>query len=630
MIIRKIKIFIIIFVILGVAGALGFYLISSRDAKISYETETIKRGNIIQTVSETGTIKSVKEINLSFLNSGRIKKINVNIGDMVIKDMVLAELDYDNLEIKKQEALANISANKESLNKLLSGATQEEIAISKANVNQAKRAYENAKIEFEKTKNIVEENILQAKKTLNDLESNSENNITAYEQSIITAQTNLKNTKETYQRIIDNYEETAISVSDDKIAVAKTALDTIDRILNDDDAKDLISVKDKTYLNNAKQEYQDGKNAINDNNNYSTISNLVEKTQITLNIVFDALQSTFSALEKSVVSSDFTQAELDAFKADISAKQTIIAAAISSMQTVKQNLDDAILSYNTNVSTKKNALAQSQASYNDAINTAKNNLKTAEFSGEQQITLSQSKVDTTLEAWNVAETKLKQIIAPANKHDVLLAKAKLKQAELAFDTIKDQIKNSLIKAPISGQITKINYEEGEQFQMGQPVISMLGKNNFEIEVLISEADIAKLKINDLAKITLDAFGEDLKFNGKVFFIEPAETIIQDVIYYKVNIKFIEDNIFKKNSKNIKSGMTANIYITTANKNNVLIIPSRAIIDKNENEKFTRFLINGQIIENKIKTGLHGDEGFVEIISGAKEGDEVITYIKTEK
>ena len=77
-------------------------------------------------------------------------------------------------------------------------------------------------------------------------------------------------------------------------------------------------------------------------------------------------------------------------------------------------------------------------------------------------------------------------------------------------------------------------------------------------------------------------------------------------------------------------MTANIYITTANKNNVLIIPSRAIIDKNENEKFTRFLINGQIIENKIKTGLHGDEGFVEIISGAKEGDEVITYIKTEK
>ena len=195
MIVKKIKIFIILFIILGIASGFGFYFKTSKDKKILYETKDVYRGDIIQTVSETGTIKSVKEIDLSFLNSGRIKKINVNIGDTVVKDMVLAELDYESLEINKQEALARITASKESLNKLYSGATTENINVAKANVKQAKTAYENSKTELNKIEKIVAENISQANKTLNNLKSNAKDNITAYEQSIITAETNLKNTK---------------------------------------------------------------------------------------------------------------------------------------------------------------------------------------------------------------------------------------------------------------------------------------------------------------------------------------------------------------------------------------------------------------------------------------------------
>ena len=56
---------------------------------------------------------------------------------------------------------------------------------------------------------------------------------------------------------------------------------------------------------------------------------------------------------------------------------------------------------------------------------------------------------------------------------------------------------------------------------------MLGENNFEIEVLVSEADIAKVEKDDEVIITLDAFGDETEFTGIVYFIEPAETEVPE-------------------------------------------------------------------------------------------------------
>jgi len=204
-------------------------------------------------------------------------------------------------------------------------------------------------------------------------------------------------------------------------------------------------------------------------------------------------------------------------------------------------------------------------------------------------------------------------------HELALAKA-----QAALDLVKNQIANNFIKAPVAGTITKKNYEAGEQFALSRPVFSLLGANNFAIEVDVSESDIAKVSLNDPVEITLDAFGEDVKFAGLVKFIEPAETVIQDVIYYKVKINF------DGRGKDIKSGMTANANITTAKKDNILIAPSRAVIKKNSNGKFVRLLIGQQITEVSVTIGLRGDNGLVEILTGLSEGDAVVTYIQQSK
>ena len=82
-------------------------------------------------------------------------------------------------------------------------------------------------------------------------------------------------------------------------------------------------------------------------------------------------------------------------------------------------------------------------------------------------------------------------------------------------------------------------------------------------------------------------------------------------------------------KEIKSGMTANVIITTAQKTNILTIPNRAIIDKNGSGKFVKVLsVDNNVTEKKIEVGLSGDEGMIEIISGLSEGEKIVTYTNT--
>jgi HlyD family secretion protein len=615
--ITKIIIIIIILLAVGVSAYFGL----SKKPTVEYTTVKVLRGDLIQTVSETGTIKASSEINLNFLNSGRIAKILVKTGDNVKKDQILAELDFSNLSIKEREARAN-------LNKLTAGATRTEIAVSEANVNQAFSAYTAAQSELEKVKNTAEENITQAEKTLDDLESDLPGDITVYEQAILAAETSLENTKKTYQKSISNKEDIILTTIGAELADGATALDDINTIINDSDTEGALSVKNTSYLDAAKISRADGvlllqtaenslaiakaaKTEGNTDKAFSDAKSALDKTFASLNNIYDAL-------ENSVTSSNFTQAELDAYKTTTSADLTTISASISNLQTANQNLDDARLAYDTNVSNSEKALKKAQVDYDNAVINGRNALNTARISGDQQITAAEAKINSALESWQVAKAQLAKLKAPARSEDIILQ-------QTALDSVKKQIEDSIIKAPIDGTVTKVNYEIGEQWSAAEPVISLLAENNFEIEVDISEADIAKVNVGDKAEITLDAFGDDVKFAGEVSFLEPAETVIQDVVYYKTKIEFIDE---KKVAQNIKPGMTANAVITTMEKKNVLIMPARAVVEKNGNGRIVRVLVNGEVEEKPVEVGLRGDEGMVEVLSGVKEGDEVVTFVKT--
>ena len=103
-------------------------------------------------------------------------------------------------------------------------------------------------------------------------------------------------------------------------------------------------------------------------------------------------------------------------------------------------------------------------------------------------------------------------------------------------------------------------------------------------------------------------------------IEPAETIVEGVVYYRVKVLF--ENINEK----IKSGMSADVTIETNKKENVLYIPQRAVSSK-DSKKFVKIPDNKGVKELEVITGLKGSNGEIEIIFGLNEGDKVISFIK---
>ena len=204
--------------IIIIAGAGSFLWLNNRQPQVEYTTVELKRENLVQTVSEVGTVKAKKELELNFSQTGRLNKISSKVGDVVKKDQVLVELDQSSFLIKEQEALSSLNVARAGLSKLLAGSTASEIAIYEAQVNSAKTSYLAAMEDYTKTQDSVDETALQAQKKLTDLQSDDP----------------LVNT---YEQSIENNRDSLITIADSKIDAAGVALDYADRILSDNDIK---------------------------------------------------------------------------------------------------------------------------------------------------------------------------------------------------------------------------------------------------------------------------------------------------------------------------------------------------------------------------------------------------------
>ncbi len=159
-------------------------------------------------------------------------------------------------------------------------------------------------------------------------------------------------------------------------------------------------------------------------------------------------------------------------------------------------------------------------------------------------------------------------------------------------------------------------------KLPKEVIVLQDVGNLHTEADVSEANVASLQLGQSIDYTFDALGPDKHFQGKVLTINPASTIISGVVNYKVTGNL--DNI-----PNIKPGMTANMTILVAKKDNVLAIPSTAVINKN-NKQYVKVIDDSKkktYHEVQVQTGLPADGGLIEVVSGLEDRQEIITYIK---
>lgn len=622
-----------------VLAIIAIWWFSSRNNDISYSTVKVSRGQLIQTVNESGVLQPVREVALNFMNPGRIQDIKVRLGDEVSAGMELAVLDSSSLSSRKLEAQAGLQIAQANLSKILAGASGENIAVGEASVSQARAGVEAAQSDLDKIKKSTAENIRQAEKSLADLESNSPTTVTPQEQSVNSALTTLNNAQKTGDASVANARSSALISIDDKMLAAKVALDNINKLLEDDDADAVLSVKNSSLLTQTKDARLKAialigpaeKSALAAKSDDNSISLAAENLKSLLRQTSTLLDYTYAMLEATITSSDFSQQELDAYKNLISSQSAQINTASNTIENALQGYSNAILNRSVNMANANASWQQAVVALDNAKLGATNNLSNLKLSRDQQVAAAESRLDSARQSLVSAQAQLNSTSAPARYQDIALARAQVTQAQANLAGVEQQISDSVLLAPLDGVVTALNYEVGEQFGLGsKAMIVILVNNNFNVEVDIAESNISKIKIADEVDISFDALADDFILKGKVSFIEPAQTLIQEVVYYKVKIEFInlESDLALSNdpSLSLKAGMTSNVSIVTDMKNDVLQVPSRTVITQ-DGAQIVRVLINGKLEEREVVTGLRGDDGLIEIVSGLSEGEEVITFIK---
>ena len=270
----------------------------------------------------------------------------------------------------------------------------------------------------------------------------------------------------------------------------------------------------------------------------------------------------------------------------------------------------------TNLSTEKNSVnaeISSVSSRQQAIEAQKSLNKSNVASAETSIITARNVLDS-------ANADLNLKLAGTASEQIDYQKARVKSAQADVKNSQAQLAKTVIRSPIYGIVTVQSAKVGEIVSANTAIVSIISEAKFKIEANVPEADIAKMEIDDKARLTLDAYGPDVVFQAKIIMIDPAETIIEGVTTYKITLEF------DKEDKRIRSSMTANLDIFTDERQDVIAVPQRAVITKS-GEKFVRVLRGSLIEEIQIKTGLIGRDGLIEITDGINEGDKVVTFVE---
>jgi multidrug efflux pump subunit AcrA (membrane-fusion protein) len=234
---------------------------------------------------------------------------------------------------------------------------------------------------------------------------------------------------------------------------------------------------------------------------------------------------------------------------------------------------------------------------------------------------------------------------------VAQAAAQVTQAQLTVATAEKAVRDTVLRAPISGTVTGVNASVGDTVggnssatssntgtgstagggggttgaatsstssssssSSSGGVVTVANLSRLEVVAGFAEADATKIKVGQPATVTLSAL-PNTSVAGTVTAVSPTPTVTSNVVTYDVTVRLI------KPPSSVRNGMTADASITVATKSNVLELPSAAITTTGAASTVS-VLQNGNQTTARVTTGLVGTST-TEILTGIKAGDVIV-------
>jgi HlyD family secretion protein len=302
----------------------------------------------------------------------------------------------------------------------------------------------------------------------------------------------------------------------------------------------------------------------------------------------------------------------------------------------------------------QSAVSRSQATYQNiraGLEQAEAGLKEATASYERSKQLFEKGIISKAD-WDKAISTYE--IAKANRQS---AYYNVQSAGASVSEALDNLNRTTIYAPVSGTISKLDAELGErvvgtQQMAGTEILRVANLKNMEVEIDVNENDIVKVQIGDSTIVEVDAYLKK-EFKGIVTQIanSAGEALTADqVTNFKVKVRILEESYKDllegkdESYSPFRPGMTATVDIITNKRPKAINVPLSAIVIKTDTsatktsvpkamdatkkveseEKFECVFVNnnGEAKLRVVKTGIQ-DDTKIEILSGLKEGDEII-------
>ena len=214
------------------------------------------------------------------------------------------------------------------------------------------------------------------------------------------------------------------------------------------------------------------------------------------------------------------------------------------------------------------------------------------------------------------------------------------QARAALDEARDQLSKTIIVAPMSGRVTRLNVEQGETVVVGTMnnpgslVLTVSDLSVMEVVLEVDETDVPEINLGDRATVDLDAF-PDLEFPGVVTEIgnsairppsQVAGTGQTPTIDFEVVVTL------ENPQAELRPDLSATAEVVTETRMNQLSIPIIALTLREEEEDGSDdsdpiegvFVISeGRAYFTPVQVGIAGQEYF-EVTAGLSAGDSVVS------
>ncbi len=605
----------------GLVAAFGYSRLTAAPAKPELRTATLGRGNVTQTVAVSGSLNPAISVRLNFKSAGRLDQISVNVGDKVVAGQPLARLDLIDLQIALDQARANLASAQAKYDQTVAGASAEDIAAARQAVDNAQRSLDTTQRTTQQDVTAAQTALFKmrtgyfsAKQNFAFLTSGIQSDANGYQSLVDDAKSKSAQALVTLAALVTNFTggpyEGSVKSARSSIGQADSALQSAQSII----ANQLKpALTDYANANgNLLATLASFEDALNNNGDVAATTAPVQAAQAAytnpagrLSNAIDALSSQISSAQSANIAAQGSLAAvpsaLEVGRTDLTALQTSLLNASQALSGTKTKMTQATTSLSTisdaaggGYVAAQQGLTQSQEKGNASVVTAQNTLAAAQAS-------------------------LTKTAAPARSFDIAAALATVQAAQAQVDAAANNLANATLKAPADGIVASISSQVGEFVTGGgtaSPFIVMANTSTIALHGTVGEADVAKLKVGQVATINIDAIGTDKKLTGKITNLDPIATIQQGVPVYGVDVTLdISDSA-------VRPGMSGTANIIVASKQGVLVVPNLALRNLN-GRRGVQAVRAGEVVDvTDVRFGI-ANEQVTEVLDGLDEGEIVL-------